>query len=154
MLPILSAELTKTQIKIIAEDLINNISCNGSFINSIEIMAKMELLIKEIKANESFKDQALSEIEKYGKGLTTPSGTKIELSETGVKYHYENCNDEILTKLESEFAELEMKIDERKKFLKLLPSSGMDVITTDGELVKIYPPFKTSTSSFKTTIQK
>ena len=72
MLPIISSELTKTQIKIIADDCINQISANGNFINAIETMSKMEQLIKEIKSNDSFIDEALTEISKYGKALTTP----------------------------------------------------------------------------------
>jgi hypothetical protein len=30
----------------------------------------------------------------------------------------------------------------------------LEVVTKNGELVRIYPPYKTSTSSFKTTISK
>ena len=154
MLPVISNELTKTQVKVIADQCVLELTENGNVIQAIEIMAKMELLIKEIKSSKDFSEYALSEISKYGKGLTTSAGTKIELAEVGTKYNFENCNDEILNKLNDQLESIETLIEERKDFLKTLPSSGMDIITTDGEVVKIYPPYKTSTSSFKTTISK
>jgi len=154
MLPVISNELTKTQVKVIADQCVLKLTENGNIIQAIETMAKMELLIKEIKSSKAFSEYALSEISKYGKGLTTSAGTKIELAEVGTKYNFENCNDEILNKLNDQLESIETLIEERKDFLKTLPSSGMDIITTDGEVVKIYPPYKTSTSSFKTTISK
>ena len=154
MLPIISNELTKTQVKVIADQCVFDLTENGNIMQAIETMAKMELLIKEIKASKIFSEYALNELSKYGKGVTTQSGTKIELAEVGTKYNFENCNDEILNTLNDKLEAIEILIKERKDFLKTLPSAGMDIITTDGEVVKIYPPYKTSTSSFKTTISK
>jgi septation ring formation regulator EzrA len=154
MLPVINHQLNKQQIKQMATELVSNLSENGNIIEAIETLARMELLIKEIKANNDFIEYALSEIGKYGKLHTTSSGTKIELAEVGTKYHFENCNDDLLNDLESQFANIEAQIKERKDFLKKLPGEGLEVVTKNGELVTIYPTFKTSTSSFKTTISK
>lgn len=154
MLPSISNDLSKSQIKVIADLCVSDLTENGNIINAIEMMAKMELLIKEIKANKDFSEHALTEIAKFGKALTTSAGTKIELAEVGTKYNFDNCNDEILTNLISEQEKIESLIKERKDFLKTIPSAGIDIVTLHGELVKIYPPYKTSTSSFKTTISK
>lgn len=154
MLPVINHQLNKQQIKEMSVELVNNISENGNVIEAVESMARMELLIKEIKANKDFSEYALSEIAKFGKLHTTASGTKIELAEVGTKYHFELCNDEMLKDLENQLSSIENLIKERKDFLKTLSSEGMDIVTTGGELIRIYPPYKTSTSSYKTTISK
>ena len=154
MLPVINHQLNKQQIKQMATELVSNLSENGNVIEAIETLARMELLIKEIKSNNDFTEYALSEIAKFGKLHTTSSGTKIELAEVGTKYHFELCNDEILKDLEEQFANIESQIQARKDFLKTIPGEGLDIITAGGELVRIYPPYKTSTSSFKTTISK
>jgi septation ring formation regulator EzrA len=154
MLSVINHQLNKQQIKQMATELVGNLSENGNIIEAIEILARMELLIKEIKSNNDFTEYALSEIGKYGKLHTTSSGTKIELAEVGTKYHFELCNDDILKDLESQLESIEKQIKDRKDFLKTLPGEGFDIVTTGGELVRIYPPYKTSTSSFKTTISK
>lgn len=153
-LPSINNHITKSDIKTMADNCITEISDNGSFISAIESLSKMELLIKEIKSNKKFVEYATEEIAKYGKSINTPSGTKIELAEVGTKYDYSKCNDDIYNKLSEQLAEIENALDERKAFLKTLPSAGMDVITVHGEMVKIYPPSKSSTSSFKTSIAK
>jgi len=45
-------------------------------------------------------------------------------------------------------------IKNRETFLKAVPIHGLDIINEDGEVLKIYPPNKSSTSSVKCTIQK
>lgn len=146
--------LSKTELKDISVKMVNEISENGFVIGALEQMAKMEFLIKEIKDNSQFKDYAIDEISKYGKSMQTDTGTKIELAEVGVKYDFSNCNDEILTDMQKQLDELEAKVKERKDYLKKVPLSGIEVITSDGEIQKIYPPAKTSTSSYKITLNR
>jgi len=51
--------------------------------------------------------------------------------------------------------QVESKIKAMKDFLKALPDEGMMVMnSTTGELEMVFPPIKTSTSSFKTTLPK
>jgi hypothetical protein len=42
----------------------------------------------------------------------------------------------------------------RKEFLKTVPLSGLEILTKDGELVTVYPPAKSSKSSFKVSLPK
>lgn len=153
-LPILTQELTKTEIKSMADKCVEQISENGYVINAIDMLAKMELLTKEIRSSKLFIDLCLTEISKYGKELTTSTGTKIELMEAGVKYDFSKCNDEILDEMQKQADELETKIKERKEFLKKLPVEGLDVISMHGEMQRIYRPSKSSTSTYKATISK
>ena len=153
-LPVISNELTKSQIKIVAETCVQQLIDNGTVIESADAVAKMELLIKEIRANKDYVEAVRDEVTKFGKSVTTASGTKIELAEVGIKYDFSVCNDSVLNQLETSITELELMLKERKDFLKTVSVGGLDMVTPEGELIRVYPPSKTSTSSFKSTIQK
>ena len=153
-LPQVSNDLTKSQIKVIAQTTIDSILESGNVIEVADTFAKIELFIKEIKSASQYIDYLRDEVAKHGKGITTSSGTKIELAEVGTKYDYSNCGDSQIDELMKQLEILEMAIKERQTFLKTIPSSGMEVILEGGEICKIYPPSKTSTSSVKTTIAK
>jgi hypothetical protein len=153
-LPVVTNEVTKSQIKIIAEQTISGILEHGNIIEMADTFAKVELLLKEIKSSPNYIDYLRDEVSKYGKSHTTSSGTKIELAEVGTKYDYQTCGDFKLEELMNQMAILETAIKERQAFLKTIPLSGMDVLIEGGEVCKIYPPIKTSTSSVKCTIAK
>lgn len=153
-LPIVTNEVTKTQIKIIAQETICNLMETGNVIDMADAFAKVELLIKEIKSTPAYIDYLREEVSKYGKSYTTPSGTKMELAEVGTKYDYQTCGDAELVKLNDQLIVIENAIKERQTFLKTLPVSGIEIILDGGEVAKIYPPIKLSTSSVKCTIAK
>ena len=155
MLPIITNELSKTQIKVISDQTAKDIIDNGQDVIKIaDTIAKIELFIKELKASPEYLDYLISEVAKYGKGMTTSTGTKLELAEVGTKYDFSKSNDPELKKMEQEFEVLEEKIKCRKDFLKTLSANGIDVMTEEGELITLYPPSKTSKSSVKCTITK
>jgi len=155
MLPTITSDLTKSQIKNISQQFIEAISDNGRIIETAELIAKMEAFIKEIRSSKDFIEMVRDEVTKEGsKAKVTVTGVKIELAETGVKYDFSQCNDYDLNCLLEESERLEVQIKERKEFLKLLPKAGVDVVTNFGEVIRIYPPSKSSTSNFKTTISK
>jgi len=155
MLPTITSDLTKSQIKNISHQFIEAISENGRIIETAELIAKMEAFIKEIRSSKDFIEMVRDEVTKEGsKAKVTVTGVKIELAETGVKYDFSQCNDYDLNCLLEESERLEVQIKERKEFLKLLPKAGVDVVTNFGEVIRIYPPSKSSTSNFKTTISK
>ena len=155
MLPTITSDLTKSQIKNISQQFIDAISDNGRIIETAELIAKMEAFIKEIRSSKDFIEMVRNEVTKEGsKAKVTVTGVKIELAETGVKYDFSQCNDYDLNCLLEESERLEVQIKERKEFLKLLPKAGVDVVTNFGEVIRIYPPSKSSTSNFKTTISK
>ena len=155
MLPTITSDLTKSQIKNISHQFIEAISDNGRIIETAELIAKMEAFIKEIRSSKDFIEMVRDEVTKEGsKAKVTVTGVKIELAETGVKYDFSQCNDYDLNCLLEESERLEVQIKERKEFLKLLPKAGVDVVTNFGEVIRIYPPSKSSTSNFKTTISK
>ena len=127
---------------------------NGRIIEAADMIAKMEFFMKELKNNPEYVDYLRYEVAKYGGAHTTPSGTRIELAEVGTKYDYVFCEDDILNDLVISRLALEEQIKERQEFLKNLPSEGIEIISRYGEVKRIYPPSKSSTSSIKCTISK
>ena len=152
-LPVVNNQLTKSQLKIIAEDSVERLTESGKLIESIETFAKIEWLIKEIKSNHDYIYSLRDEVTKHGKQVITSYGTKIELAEVGTKYDYSNCGDSEYNQLMQQMEVLETAIKERQTWLKSIPASGVDILIGD-EVCRIYPPSKSSTSSIKTTIAK
>jgi len=153
MLPVLTSGLTKTQIKVIAQSSVNELMNNGRILEAAEALTVMENFIKEVRSSKDFTEYVREEVGKNGKDITNPSGAKIELAETGTKYDYSGCNDSALIEVESKLVEIETLISDRKAWLKTIPAEGMEVVIGD-EIVRVYPPTKTSTSSYKITLSK
>lgn len=152
MLPEITEKISKKDIQLLASRIIDKVCLNGNIIELAEQIAKMDLLIKEIKDCDNYKDYIINEVSKFGKSYTTSSGTKIELAEVGTKYDYGQTGDLIMVDLELQKAILDAKIKERQTFLKSI-IKPMEVLFSD-EVVTLYPPAKTSTSSVKITISK
>ncbi len=147
--------LTKGAIKEIAATAIVNVLNNGNPLEVAESLSAMELFIKEVKDDKRFKDYVREEAAKTPKGFISKTGAKIELAETGTAYDYSQCGDAELEMLDASFKSAEASLKERKEFLKKIPTSGIDVIVPfSGEVIHIYPPSKSSISSYKITLAK
>lgn len=142
--------ITKEDIPAVVNGIVESVLEKGNPLFVGESMKIMEEIIEGVKSNKKFKDYALDEITKYGKGgYVSPSGAKIELFEAGGQYNFKNCNDPVVI-------DLEEKLKARKEFLKKLPPEGL--VVTDqrtGETTTIYPAQKPlTTSTYKITLKK
>lgn len=154
-LPAITSDITKSQIKIIAESYLENISNKGKILELTDMISKMEYFIKLVRENKDYIEEVRSEVQKFGKEYQSPTGTRIELAEVGTKYDFTHCGSSELQELLEIQDGIESKIKSLKEFLKSLPDEGMMVLNpTTGELEMVFPPIKTSTSSFKTTLPK
>lgn len=127
---------------------------NGRVIEAAEALTVMENFIKELRTNKQFTDYVRDEISKNGKEIETNSA-KLELIESGVKYDYSQCGDVIYERLSQQLESIQADLKDREKFLKSLPAAGLPVISEEsGELYTIYPPSKSSTSTYKITLKK
>lgn len=154
-LSIFDKGLTKSDILIMAINALENIRENGNPLQAAEALVSMEAFTKELKSNDDFKAYVREEISKHKGGYISKSGAKIELAETGVDYDFSKCNDNILIDFEEKLLYAKDRVDNRKRFLKTIPLSGLEVVDKDGgEVMTIYPPTKISTSSFKITLAK
>lgn len=154
-LEIFEQGLTKSAIKEMASNAVNSVLEEGDPLKVAEALTAMEVFIKEVKDSKEFKDYVREEITKYGKGYTSNSGAKIETIEAGTSYDYNVCGDTVWEWISSQINGLTASRKEREKFLQTVPTGGL-VITDEltGETVKIYPPSKTSTSTYKITLEK
>lgn len=110
-----------------------------------------EDLVKQLTADEKYREFLLNEAQKYGKSFEQYNA-KFQVKETGTRYDYSGCNDTELVELEEKAQHWQDKLKERQKFLQNLPASGLEILQGD-ELVTVYPPVKTSTTSVTVTLK-
>jgi hypothetical protein len=113
----------------------------------------MEDFIKMLTSNSRYKDYVLTEGMKHGKSFQF-NGSKMEIKETGVKYDYSKCGDPNWQLLEDQISELKDKQKAVEAHLKVLPAEGIEIISNEtGEVIKMFPPVKTSTTSIAVTLK-
>lgn len=147
-----------------------NIELLFKFVEVIKFFDKINEIIKgnsqapnpeDREGDKEFKKMVMDEVFKYGKeGYKTARGAKFGIMENaGTVYHYENCNDPILASLVERSKELLEYIKDRQEFLKTVPKEGMKIVDESGaipsgELIEVFPPYKTSTTTYKVTLPK
>jgi hypothetical protein len=152
-LPALIEGVSKTELQNIATSLVDEVLDRGIPFEMAEKIAATEQLIKMMKADKRLINYVREELDKYKGKYTTESGSKIEAAETGSAYDFTNCNDPVLLEMQENLDMAEIQIKARKEFLKTVPKEGIDIRHED-ELITIYPPSKSSTSSYKITLSK
>lgn len=138
-------ETTKEQRLQFVDALVGNLIVGNANPLKVHLQVKcLEDLIKQITSNPNYRELLLEESMKFGKSFEFQNA-KFEIKEAGVKYDYSKTNDPIILKLLQEQEELEAKIKERQTFLKAIKNS-LEVLIED-EVVTLYPPSKSSTTS-------
>lgn len=103
------------------------------------------------KSLEVLKPELVEELQRYNKGeRCSVYGAVYQLKEVGVKYNYDDCNDPILFEMLEQRKKLDAEIKERQEFLKKLKGLTR-IVTEDGELLEVFPPVKSSTTSYVIT---
>lgn len=144
-------ETTKAERQDFAQSVVNGLKEGLSDPLKVHLQVKcMEDLIKQITSHPDYKDLTLDEAAKYGKSFEHYNA-KFEIKEMGVKYDYSNCGDPIYNQLASELAELEKKVKDRQAFLKAV-QPGTELLIED-EVIVLYPPIKTSTTSITVNLK-
>jgi hypothetical protein len=108
------------------------------------------------KAMEMVGEKALKEAEELsGRTKTTEyKGCKIQVKEVGAKWHFDKTNDAVLFSLQSEAEQAKAKEKDRQDFLKALKEPMDFVDANTGEVVKIFPPYKTSKTGIAVSLPK
>lgn len=107
---------------------------------------------KHYQIAEEFRQIYLSEAERNGKKFSF-GNADFSIQEAGTKYHFDKCNDPVLQALYEQQAELKEKIQQREAYLKCIPPQGKEELVDGGEVVMIYPPYKTSTTTLFVTLK-
>lgn len=129
-------------------------------IKFVDETAKQLKELTDESGKNSFTDLVREEIANNsddGKSYMTKYGVKFELYEAAAKHDYEACGDPVWNRLNNEMEILKAKLKERESFLKGLSKPVvMNVIDADTaeihENVQLYPPAKSSTSTYKQTL--
>lgn len=114
----------------------------------------------KIEEDKEFIDFLRDEIKKQGNGgdkaeFETARGVKFSLAEVGSVYDFSQCNDWELEALEAKEREAKEEVKIRKEFLKTVPSKGLIVTDREsGDTYTVYPPSKSSKSSFKVSLPR
>jgi len=100
------------------------------------------------------KKYIIEEVERNG-GNYTEGGVSFQIKEGGVKWDYSNTNDFTLDELKESLELAAKNYKEREGFLKSLPQGGVEVIDeSTGEVKKILPPIKSSTTTVAISLSK
>ena len=139
---------------IIAQSFIDKVN-NGEE-TAISMAAKAKFITDTFKeVSEAIKPTVIEEVGKYGKdGATALGGYSVTVKEMGVKYDYSNCGHPQYNRLVSEIIELEKTKKQFEEFLKAVKGHVEVVDEETGEMVTVYPPIKTSTTTPVFTYKK
>lgn len=139
-------ETTKAQRQDFVSQVISNIGDGNANPLKVHLQVKcLEDLIKQLTSSTEYRNFLLDEASKYGKSFEFQNA-KFETKEMGVKYDYSQCNDPIHASLEIQIEELTESLKNREKFLKSLSLEGQDILIDD-EVIRVYPPSKSSTTT-------
>jgi hypothetical protein len=145
-------ETSKAERQEFAQVVINN--AKEGLLNPLKLHLQvkcLEDLIKQITSQPEYKELTLDEAYKYGKTFEHYNA-KFEIKEMGVKYDYSVCQDPVYNNLKSKLVILEDEIKAREKYLKAIPSQGVETLLED-EIVILYPPNKTSTTTISVNLK-
>lgn len=141
-------EPSKESVHMLAERIIKSV--HDGFERAVELASKLDFISKVcLEAKNSIKEKTIKEIED---GFSA-KGYKVEVCEAGVSYDYSRCNDSEYKKLIDRMNALKKQIEDREKFLKSLKPEGFEYVDSEtGEVIKLYPPVKKSTTTPRFTL--
>lgn len=143
---------TQTQIDVFSDGVIESVQ-RGE-INPLTVLIQLKAMEKAAeRILKAIKTNLLKEADLYAEKEFEFQGNKITKAEHGTKYDYSQCNDTIWFELKAKEVQLKSSITERENFLKALKSHIVIVDELTGEVTKIYPPTKTSTSGLNVSIR-
>lgn len=94
----------------------------------------------------------VEEASKYTKTFMY-KGSEFTTMEAGTRYDYSECGHQEYNDLVSQIKVLEARKKEIEEDLKGIKGSRTEVNEDTGEIIKLYPPKKTSTTTVSTTIK-
>jgi hypothetical protein len=139
------AELSKKGIMSFASEIVENAI---DPMKQLAVVSKVQLLCKELEAG--LKKVCLSEIANFEGQKTNILGVEFAQAEVGTKYDYSASP--IWLDLEEKIVSLKAQQKEHEDFLKALKSKTQ-ILTDDGEVIELFPPAKSSSTSIKLTIK-
>lgn len=145
-------DTTKEERISFVQDLVNRVT-DGHLdpIKAHYSLKCMEEILKNILNDKNYKDCVLTEAEKHGKKFQYKN-SELQIKEAGVKYDYSHCNHHLLLQLQNQVDALNDQIKAYQDLLKKVPADGMEIVIED-EVVRVYPPAKSSTTTLTVTLK-
>ena len=113
----------------------------------------LEDMLETLKANKDYKDAVLQAAVLNGKDFEYMSA-KFNIREVGVKYDYSKCESPQYEEIMAEYNSAAKAKKDMEEFLKKVPHQGLDIINgVTGEVTKVYPPAKSSTTSVAVSLK-
>jgi len=123
-------------------------------VNPLDILLCIKGFEKMVKNIKEYLNQlAVDELSKYSEKDIEYKTAKLSVVEAGVKYDYSNCNDFEIAKYAISTLELKAKIESRQNFLKGIKGSVNIINEETGEIIEIFQPIRTSTTTAKVTLK-
>ncbi len=146
-------ETTKQERNTFTSDVLERIENGTADPVKVHLQLKcMEEIVKSLTGNESYKTHLIDAAEKNGKKFMA-FNAEFSIKEMGTKYDYSQCNDDYLLNMLETLEKLNKEIKERQEYLKHLPAVGVSILEVEGELIKLYPPTKTSNTTVAVTLK-
>lgn len=126
----------------------NIIEGNINPMDAYAVLTSLAMAIEQVKNDPQVRDICLRELSKYGKQGATIGEFTFTEAEAGVKYDYSQCGCSEYEELQESRTQIDNRLKEIEKALKVMPISGMADPET-GEMW--YPPVKSSKTIIKAT---
>jgi hypothetical protein len=148
-------ETNKEQRQSFALDLVSKIEQGEVDPLKIHLQVKaMEDIIKLLNDNTIYKKAVLEQAQKFEGRSFIYQNAKIEIKEVGVKYDFSKTGDTVYQMLDQMLLSAKTSVKQREDFLKTVPPKGMQVLDEGtGEMITVYPPSKSSTTSIAVTLK-
>jgi hypothetical protein len=142
---------TKSQAQIFAQIIIEQVESGN--IDSLDVHIRCKAFMVALnQVIESIESKTLAEAEKHGKSFDFKSA-KIEIKELGSKWHFDKSNDSVYFNIKSNIEKFDIERKDRETFLKSLKSKTSILDRETGEVIEIFPPYKTSKTGVVVTLK-
>jgi hypothetical protein len=142
---------TKSQAQIFAQIIIEQVESGN--IDSLEVYIRCKAFMVALnQVIESIESKTLAEAEKHGKSFDFKSA-KIEIKELGSKWHFDKSNDSVYFSIKSNIEKFDIERKDRETFLKSLKTKTSILDRETGEVIEIYPAYKTSKTGITVTLK-
>jgi hypothetical protein len=142
---------SKSQAQTFAQEIIEQVESGNYDALEVHIRAKA-FMVALTQVIESIETTTLAEAEKHGKSFEFKSA-RIEVKELGSKWHFDKSNDSKYFSIKSNIEKLDIERKDRETFLKSLKSKTSILDEETGELIEIFPPYKTSKTGITVTLK-